>query len=143
MSSPKYSRDLDILIALIGVLAIGEYSQRTPSALAKDTSISQGDVERVLSIYKSLFRKASRPKRGKTETPYSLQLRRALQYEVNEEEDEKRKPPVETEYVASLINFVSQKANSEENRNIQFGVCLIASATSLVVAFIALIWDKC
>lgn len=142
MSKLKYSKDLDILIALIGVMAIGEFSQRTPSGLAKETSIAQPEIERVLDAYKSIFRKASKPKKGKIEIPYSLQLRRALQYETTEDE-ETRKPPIATEYVTSLINFVSQKANTEENRNLQFILAVVASVVSLVVAFIALLGKNC
>lgn len=137
MFSRRYSKDLDILTAVIAQLAVGKFSQRTPNGLSRDTSISESEIERVLVEYKSLFRVASKPKKNTTECPYSLHLRYALQYETDDDDIEKIKPPLEKDQISSLIEFVSKRASEESSRNLQTAT-LIISAITLMVSCIAL-----
>ena len=134
----RYYHDLDTLVALISHLAVGKTSQRTPSGLARDLSIDESTIVRVLDEYKALFRKAGRPKPGASQAPYSLQLRYALQY-VENEDLSVLKPALPTEHVTTLLTFVADMAKQERSWSMQTVVALIAALASFVVALIALV----
>jgi hypothetical protein len=134
----RYYHDLDTLVALVSHLAVGRASQRTPHGLARDLSIDEATIVRVLDGYKALFRKASAPKPGATQEPYSLQLRYALQY-VEQEDWTVVKPPLPTEHVTALLTFVADMAKQERSWSMQTIVALIAALASFVVALIALV----
>ena len=133
----RYYHDLDTLVALISHLAVGRASQRTPNGLSRDLSIDEATIIRVLDDYKALFRKASKPKPGAEQEPYSLQLRYALQY-VEHDDLSVLKPPLPTEHVTALLTFVADMAKQERSWSMQTVVALIAALASFVVAFIAL-----
>lgn len=132
MLKRKYSKDIATLIALISNLALGKYSRRSVEGLSKDTSIEEDEIKGILVHYKSLFRKSSKSNK------YSLHIRHALQYE-SDEDDNKIKPPLETEYITTLINFVSDKAKEEQNWNLQFLLAIGASIVSILIALLALL----
>ncbi|WP_152984075.1 MULTISPECIES: hypothetical protein [Stenotrophomonas] len=134
----RYYHDLDMLVALISNLAVGEYSQRTPNGLSRDLSIDEDALVKVLDNYKSLFRKAKNPKPGGKQAPYSLHLRYALQY-VEGEDPSVKKPPLPTEHVTALLEFVAEMARQERSWSMQTVAALIAAAASFIVASIALL----
>lgn len=136
MLKREYSKDVAILLALISHMSVGKKSQRTPRGLAKDLSIPEDEITSILRKYKSLFREASKPKKGGDQKPFSLHLRYALQYEVDEDESTV-KPPLPSEHVTALIDLVTGFANAEKGWNIHLIVSLVAAGVAVIAALIA------
>ena len=139
-SQPKYSEDLETLLALISSLSMTSFSMRTASNLSKDLSIDTDVLITVLDKYKSLFRR-SRRQSDKGNYYYGLQLRYALQFgeEETDEGIKKVKPPLETDHVTALLNFVSNKAKSEKDRSSSLTVAWVAAIALIAVTFIELL----
>ncbi|WP_024850893.1 hypothetical protein [Hydrogenovibrio kuenenii] len=141
--NPKYSEHQETLIALVTHLAMTDWSMRTPTNLSKALSIDVNEIKIVLEDFKGLFRKSNK-KSKKTDDPfYTLQIRYAKQWlDENEEENENdKKPPLESEILIKLLDFVIAKAAEERANKILSIAPWITALASLVVAALALIFS--
>lgn len=140
----KYSDHLETLIALVTHLAMTDWSMRTPPNLAKALSIDEAEIQAVLDEYKGLFRMSTTRSKKSGKHFYTLQIRYARQWleeRVDDDEGEK-KPPLEAEYLTTLLNFVTHKATEERNRNVSLITAWIAAGASLLVAVLAIIFSR-
>jgi hypothetical protein len=140
----SYSDHLETLIALLTHLAMTDWSMRSAPNLSKALSIEESEIEYVLENFKGLFRK-SKTKKSKANF-YALQIRHARQW-LNEEESEDentKKPPLESEHLTALLDFVIRKAEQEKNHSHGFITAWIAAGAALIVAILAIIFTgKC
>ncbi|MBB3104145.1 hypothetical protein [Azomonas macrocytogenes] len=139
MKKLSYSEHLDTLIALVTHLAMTDWSARTSPNLAKAVSIDQKEVETVLASFKSLFRKSEKTSKKTGAHFYALQLRHARQWLEGEEDEETKRPPLEQEYLNSLLEFISNRAQEESSRSTGLISAWITAGVSLVIAIIAII----
>ena len=113
----RYSDHLDTLVALATNLAMTEYKARTPSKLAKTLSLNESEVLLVLENFKGLFRKSRKKKSDSGEHYYTLQLRyarRHLEKDDEDEDDPEPREPLESIYLATLLNFITNQADHEQ-----------------------------
>lgn len=141
---PKYSDHLETLIALVTHLAMTDWSMRTPPNLAKALSIDESEIEVVLDKHKGLFRKSNKTSKKSGKHFYTLQIRYARQWleERLDDDEGEKKPPLEAEYLTTLLNFVTHKAAEEKNRNLSLVTAWIAAGASLLVAVIAIVFSR-
>ena len=142
--NPKYSEHQETLIALVTHLAMTDWSARSPTNISKAISIDKNEIITVLESFKGLFRKGKRINKKTNENYYSLQIRHARQWleESENDDEEAKKPPLESEYLTKLLDFVIAKAAEERaNKIATFGPWLTAIA-SLIVAALALIFKS-
>ena len=135
--SPSYSDHLEVLVAAVTHLAMGKWAFRQAKTLAKDMSIDANEVAVVLDEFKGLFRKSVGASNDPFEQYYCLHLRYTRQY--NEDEKAER-PPLDTQNLMTLLEFISRKANQEDQRSgairaalVTAGVSLVASITTLAI----------
>ncbi len=131
-----YSKDIDILIALISYLALSKYKSMRPSRLAERLSLDKENVERVLELYKGIFRKSNRIFESTEEHYYTLHMRYALRW-MDEDEDDGDTPQLPPEHVNTLLTFVIGKAAEEEGRRkerIKHLITMIAAIIGAVAA---------
>jgi hypothetical protein len=131
MSGPSYSKHQETLIAAATHLAMGQYVSRQAKNLAKDLSIEPDEVAIVLVSFKGLFRQSG----GTSEKYYCLQLRFSRQ---NIDDEESLRPPLETQYLLTLLDFISRKASEESQRSTAMLVALITAGLSLIASLVAL-----
>ena len=134
----RYSENLDTLIALVTNLAMTRFKARTPSKLAKRLSLDESEVLLVLENFKGLFRRSRRKKSKSGEYYYTLQLRYARRWleensENEGEDDPEPQEPLEAEYLATLLNFVTSQADHEQAYKRQKS----SNFTTLVGAWVA------
>ena len=113
----RYSDNLDTLVALVTNLAMTKHKARTPSKLAKRLSLDEGEVLLVLESFRGLFRKSRRKKSASGEHYYVLQLRYArrwIEEEAEDEDDPDPREPLEPEYLAILLDFITKQADHEQ-----------------------------
>ncbi|MDE1225686.1 hypothetical protein MCT03_15820 [Vibrio aestuarianus] len=142
--NPKYSEHQETLIALVTHLAMTDWSARSPTNISKAISIDKDEIITVLESFKGLFRKGKRINKKTNENYYSLQIRHARQWleDTDTDDEESKKPPLESEYLNKLLDFVIAKAAEERSNKIAvFGPWLTAAA-SLVVAALAIIFKS-
>ena len=142
--NPKYSEHQETLIALVTHLAMTDWSARSPTNISKAISIDKDEIITVLESFKGLFRKGKRINKKTNENYYSLQIRHARQWleDIDTDDEESKKPPLESEYLNKLLDFVIAKAVEERSNKIAvFGPWLTAAA-SLVVAALAIIFKS-
>lgn len=111
----NYSKDIDILIALISYLALSKYKSMRPSRLSERLSLNREDVERTLELYKGIFRKSNKVSESTKEHYFTLHMRYALRWTYEEEYDDDT-PQLPPEYVNTILSFVIGKAAEEEGR---------------------------
>ena len=144
--NPKYSEHQETLIALVTHLAMTEWSARTPANLAKAISIESSEITKVLSEFKGLFRKSKKKSKKTGDHFYTLQIRHAKQWlgeadDENEDEDDK-KPPLESEILTKLLDFVISKAAEERTNKIASIAPWVALFGSLIVAGLAIVYKS-
>ena len=139
----RYSKNLEVTLALVTHLAMTRKKSRTPSTLAKYLNLKKAGVQNVLDNFPGLFRKSRDEyvsKKG--ENYYTLQLRYArrwLDETANEEmEDPDPKEPLEPEYLSALINYISHQADQERTGMRQWLVIFASLIASLVAAAAAI-----
>jgi len=128
-------------VAVVTLLAVHKWVIRQPKGIANDLSIDESEVREVLDEFKGLFRKSRKISRDHEAPFYSLHLRYARQNA--DENAEQVKPALESEYLISLLEFISQNAR-EETKNISAlriaaltaGLSLTASVLTLVLALV-------
>ena len=145
----RYTEHLDILIALTTHLALttSQYKSRTVPNLVAELGLEAPDVRFVLETFPGLFRKS----RGTTtsgEHYYSLRARRALRFPG---EDNQPLPELRVDVLKALLEFVSQRAETEKeerqfqetlrhaviNTRIAAGGALVAAVATIVAAIIS------
>lgn len=138
--NPKYSDHQETLIALVTHLAMTDWSKRSPTNLSKALTIDKDEITVVLESFKGLFRKAMKKHKETGEHYYSLQIRHARQWlEESEDEDENsKKPPLESEYLTKLLDFVITKAAEERSNKIASIGPWVTAVGSLIVAALAI-----
>jgi hypothetical protein len=124
-------------MAVVTHLAVHKWAIRQPKGIAKDLSIDAEDVTTILNSFKGLFRRSSGVSRDHGDSFYSLHLRFARQ--VADEDNNKERPPLDTEYLMSLLDFISRRANEEARRGTTMTVALITAALSLVASLTSVI----
>jgi hypothetical protein len=141
---PNYLSDLEILTALVTNLAMTDWWHRTPGKLARSLSIPEPDISRVLETYKGLFRKSPNVSKETKSPLYTLQLRYARQWMQRDTEDEGTKPPLDSEYLVALLDFISRRADEETRRSytvtaaiIAAGVAVLASLANIIVTLVS------
>lgn len=143
VSPPSYSEHLETLIALLTHLAMTDWSMRTPPNLAKALSIDEAEIQYVLDNFKGLFRRSQKTSKKTGAHFYTLQIRYARQWledEVEHDEGPKR-PPLEAEYLTTLLNFVTHKAAEERSRSLGLITAWIAAGAMLIVAILAIVFS--
>ncbi|MDY6978215.1 MAG: hypothetical protein SVW51_18775 [Pseudomonadota bacterium] len=140
--NPKYSKHQETLIALVTHLALTDWSARTPTNLAKALSMEKSEILDVLESFKGLFRKAKKTSKKTGDHFYSLQIRHARQWlnELEEEDEDTKKPPLESEYLTKLIDFIILKAAEERKNKITAIGPWVTTAGSLIVASLAIMF---
>ncbi|SEB18594.1 hypothetical protein [Marinobacterium iners] len=142
--NPKYSDHQETLIALVTHLAMTDWSARTATNLAKALSIDKSEIETVLSGFKGLFRQSKRKSKKTGDYFYSLQIRHARQWlnEVDDEDENDRKPPLESEYLTKLLDFVISKSAEERRNKIAVVGPWVTAFASLIVAGLAVVFKS-
>ena len=140
MTKPCYSENLETLIALVTHLAMTDWSMRSPPNLAKALSIDQFEIERVLESFKGLFRKSSYTSKKTGAHFYTLQLRHARQWLVDNEDEDSNGPPLEPEYLTALLNFIAHRAQEESSRSVGLITAWVAAGASILVAVLAIVF---
>ncbi|MBT1120890.1 hypothetical protein ACYCFL_19450 [Stutzerimonas nitrititolerans] len=141
MKKPRYSDNLETLIALVTHLAMTDWATRSPPNLAKALSIDQSEIERVLESFKGLFRKSKNTSKKTGAHFYALQLRHARQWlQDDEENEESKRPPLEQEYLSMLLDFISHRAQEETGRSLGFVTAWIAAGASVLVAILVIVF---
>lgn len=140
--SAKYSEHLETLIALTTHLAMTDWSMRTPPNLAKALSIDEEDIQLVLDRFKSLYRRSPRKSKKTGAHFYTLQIRHARQWleDAADEDEGVKKPPLEAEYLTTLLNFITHRASAEGSRSLGLWSSWITAVASFIVAIIAIIF---
>jgi hypothetical protein len=140
MTKPRYSENLETLIALVTHLAMTDWAARSPPNLAKALSIDQSDIEHVLESFKGLFRKSKSTSKKTGAHFYALQLRYARQWLEDAEDEDTKRPPLEQEYLATLLEFISHRAQEEAGRSLGLVTAWVAACASIVVAILAIVF---
>jgi hypothetical protein len=144
MNNFSYSKHIDTLTALTSYLAMTDRKSLTPTHLSDALSLDIKEVSYVLENFKSLFRRSQRLSPKNRENYYTLHLRYGLRGQGNGEncDDDIARKPLGHEYLSSLLNFISRKADSEHEEkrlksNIKFNL-FSAWGTAIVAAIIAI-----
>lgn len=142
--NPKYSDHQETLIALVTHLAMTDWSARTPTNLSKALSIEKDEIVLVLESFKGLFRKANKTSKKRGENFYTLQIRHARQWlnEAEEEDEDTKKPPLETEYLTKLLDFVISRSSEERQNRINSIGLWVTTIASLIVAALAIVFKS-
>ena len=139
---PKYSQHQETLIALVTHLAMTAFSARTPTNLSKALSIDAEEIKKVLEQFKGLFRKSKKKTKKTDDHFYTLQIRHARQWldESKEGDEDVKKPPLESEYLTKLLDFVINKAEEERTNKIATIAPWVTAIASLIVAGLAIVF---
>jgi hypothetical protein len=137
MAKKSYSRDIDILIALVSYLSMTEYRSMRPSKIAQRLSLERERVEEVLENYKGLFRKSTNKTHEETgEHYYTLHIRYAMRW-LNEDDSmsETTPPKLPAEYITTILNFLSDRVKQEETQRTEQVKNLITMIAAIIAAF--------
>ena len=143
--NPKYAEHQETLIALVTHLAMTEWSARSPTNLEKALSIDKGEITKVLNDFKGLFRKSLKTSKKTGDHFYTLQIRHAKQWldDSEEESENDKKPPLDSELLTKLLDFVISKAAEERSNRIASIAPWVAVLGSLIVAGLAIVFKSC
>lgn len=132
----RYSDHIDYLLPSIVYLGTNDkYWSRSPSLLAKELALNEAELVRVFKAFPGLFRK-SKKRSPVGEYPYSLQARYA-RIDGRDEEGNIWHPPLSTEMLRLLYDFI-QKAADEEKASLRstigFTLTVLAALASALAA---------
>ncbi len=114
----SYSQNLDVLIALISHLGLCNQKSRTPTFIAKDLGIEVSKIQDSLEGFSGIFRR-SKNKSKSGESYYTLQIRFALRgSQYSDETEGKEGTALEIDHIISLMNFVSDQAQKEQDADL-------------------------
>lgn len=129
---PNYTKNYEVLMAVITHLAVNKWPARQPKGIAKDLSIEDVDsVRAVLKAFKGLFRESKGVSKDHGEPLYSLHLRHS-RFVVADAEQER--PPLDPEDMFSLLRLVSEKASQQTQQAAALRTAALTSIISLIVA---------
>lgn len=142
----KYSDHIDYLIASVFYLATQRgWWARTPKMMAEELSLDEAKLKAVFDGFPGLFRKSPRPARY-SETGqhyYSLQARYAQRDHYEEQEETTDIPPLDTDKIRLLYDFILKSADDERTRwrsllgnGIAVTAAIISSMTAVLVAYL-------
>lgn len=140
----RYTRYLDVLIALVTYLALTPNKSRTAPNLAIDLSLPLTDVEGTFDQFPGLFRR-SKNTSAEGLHYYTLHGRYALRTDTDGEVQVEMRP----ELLQAMLTFVSQRAEAEASQErfhktlnqakTNAGIAAVASVLAAVAAIAAAI----
>ncbi len=139
---PSYSKNLDVLVAVITHLGYTDWNMRSPKNTAKALNMEEKSVLYVLENFRSLFRKATHT--SKAGTPfYQLHIRYALRWRDNVVyEEESKEAPLEPSSVNTLLDFVVKCADHERRNSLGYLTTWVAAAVAVTSAILAIAFRK-
>lgn len=140
----RYAAHIDYLIASIFYLATQRgWWARTPRMMAEELSLDETRLIAVFEGFPGLFRKSARPSQYQGQHYYSLQARYAQREDYEEREETADIPPLETDKLRLLCDFVLKAADDERNRSraligngIAVAAALVSALTAVTVAWL-------
>jgi hypothetical protein len=99
-------------------------------------SIEEAEVTEVLRKFKGLFREAKKVSSDHGAHFYSLHLRFARQNP--DENSEQVKPPLESEYLVPLLQFISENAREESKNGSALRIAWLTAGLSLIASLLTL-----
>lgn len=111
----RYSEHLDVMTALVTYLALTARKSRTPRYLAADLSLPEDDVRAVFETFPGLFRESARTDSAGQHF-YTLHARYALRADDDADDDGAELPGVRAEILKVLLDYIAQRAQSEQSR---------------------------
>lgn len=119
-NNPSYSKNIDILVAIVTHLGYTDWNMRSTKNLAKAVGRSEDEVSKVLDEFKALFRKSSF-KSSKNLTYYQLHVRYALRWrDDNNTENVEQNLPLEPTTVNALLDFIIKCADQERRHSLGY-----------------------
>ncbi|NIJ88574.1 hypothetical protein FHR49_001361 [Xanthomonas campestris] len=135
---PSYSKNLDVLVAVITHLGYTDWNMRSAKNLAKALNIEQSSVQYVCDHFKSLFRKSTYKSKAGTEF-YQLQVRHALRWRDSDVYDiESKELPLDATIVNAMLAFVVSCADHERRSSLGYVTAWLAAVVSIAAAILAL-----
>jgi hypothetical protein len=139
----RYSEHVDYLIASVFYLATQRgWWARTPRMMALELSLDEAKLMRVFEGFPGIFRKSPRPS-DTGQHFYSLQARYAQRDHYKEKEETTDIPPLDTDKVRLLYDFILKSADDEKTRwralvgnGIAVTAAVVSSLTALLVAYL-------
>lgn len=140
----KYSEHIEYLTASVIYLATQRgWWARTPAALAAELSLEHDKLIRVFEAFPGIFRKSASPSES-GEHFYSLQARYAQLTDYDKEEREADIPPLDTDKIRLIYDFVLKAADDERagrraliGNSIAVSAAVIAAISAIAAAFIS------
>lgn len=140
MATKPYSENLDILVAVVTHIAVGEYIKRTASGIASEAQLEPAKVERVLNCFPGLFKKYKDPTRQTNEDRFTLHVLHAGQWLDGTRDDsepirlrpygEKRR--LDPQYLTVLLEFISHRAQDEALQATSWRTALLGFISGVV-----------
>jgi hypothetical protein len=139
----RYSAHVDYLVASIFYLATQRgWWARTPKMMAMELSLDEDKLLAVFEGFPGIFRRSMRPS-DSGQYYYSLQARYAQRDQYDEREETTDIPPLETDKIRLLYDFVLKSADDERSRlralvgnGIAVGAAVISAMTAILVAYL-------
>jgi hypothetical protein len=140
----SYAKNLDILIALVSHLGYTDWNMRSTKNLSKAVGHTEDEITKVLDGFKSIFRRSNQNSHQGL-VYYQLQVRYALRWRDDIEEDEKKDAlPLEPATVNSLLDFIVKCADQERRHSLGYFTSIFAAAVSICAALLAVFFrTKC
>lgn len=139
-AAEKYSAHIDYLVASVMYLGTQEYWwARTPREMASELSLDEEELLLVFEAFPGIFRKSHRVDESSRQHMYSLQARYAKKGRSDASEAEVYIPPLETEKIELILNFILQSAQQETTRKHTVIVNLVAVVAAVVSAVAAIV----
>lgn len=137
MGKLRYSDHLDTLTAVVTHLAMGEHIKRTANGLAADTQIDEHGIATVLDGFPGLFKRYGKDTSPEGRVLYSLHLVHAGRHLLTDTRGD-RVNPLDSQYLATLLEFISHRAQDEYQRATAVTSARIAALVSILGAVVSL-----
>lgn len=138
---PSYSKNLDVLVAMITHLGYTDWNMRSSRNLAKALGIKEDRVLFVLDNFPAFFRKAGFVS-SKGTTFYQLHVRYAIRWkDEDESENESKEAPLEPSTVNAMIDVAVKCADQERRHSLGYLTVAVATLVSIIGAIITL-WAR-
>lgn len=139
--SHSYSKNLDVLVAVITHLGYTDWNMRSPGNLAKSLGINEDRVLFVLDSFPAFFRKSGFVSK-KGATFYQLHVRHAIRWKDEcDSESESTEAPLEPSTVNAMIDVAVKCADQERRHSLGYLTVTVAALVSIVGAIITL-WAR-
>lgn len=119
-------------------LATTDWTIRSSPNLAIALWIEQVEIERVLESFKGLFRKSKNTSAKTGAHFYTLQLRHARQWLRDDENEDDKRLPLEPQYLSTLLEFISHRAQEESGRSSGLVTAWVAASASVLVTILTI-----